>query len=95
MITVTSKSPFTGKYNSIRLDIPNEEFYSWCDKPRGFRPPIQDAFPQLSADEREFIISGVAPGEWDTFMGSDDDEWVQMMNDDESLDDWTDDDLEG
>ena len=27
---------------------------------------IQDAFPHLSADDREFIISGVTSEEWDT-----------------------------
>lgn len=26
---------------------------------------IQDAFPTLSADEREFLLTGITPEEWD------------------------------
>ena len=29
----------------------------------------QDAFPQLSADEREFYISGTTPEEWNNMFG--------------------------
>jgi hypothetical protein len=32
----------------------------------------QDAFPYLSADEREFIISGTSPEGWKKLYGSDD-----------------------
>lgn len=31
---------------------------------------IQDAFPFLSADEREFLISGILPDEWERLFGS-------------------------
>lgn len=27
---------------------------------------IQDAFPGLSADDREFLMSGIGPGAWET-----------------------------
>jgi hypothetical protein len=33
---------------------------------------IQDAFPHLNADDREFILSGITPEEWDEHMGEDD-----------------------
>lgn len=42
---------------------------------------IQDAFPFLSASEREFLISGIPPDEWDRLFAhekydtEDDDEW--------------------
>jgi len=26
---------------------------------------IQDFFPELTSDEREFLMTGVTPGEWD------------------------------
>lgn len=29
---------------------------------------IQEAFPELSPDEREFIMTGITPEEWDCFM---------------------------
>lgn len=30
---------------------------------------IQDAFPMLSADDREYIKTGITPEEWDDCMG--------------------------
>ena len=33
---------------------------------------VQNAFPNLSAEEREFIITGTTPEEWDYEFGDDD-----------------------
>ena len=30
---------------------------------------IQDAFPMLNADEREFLMTGITPEEWDDLFG--------------------------
>ena len=30
---------------------------------------IQDAFPNLSPDEREFLMTGITPQEWDELFG--------------------------
>ena len=35
---------------------------------------IQDAFPQLNADEREFIKSGITASEWEDAFAEDDEE---------------------
>lgn len=33
-------------------------------------PPFaQDAFPDLDADHREFLMTGITPEEWDAAMG--------------------------
>lgn len=32
---------------------------------------IQDAFPYLSPDDREFLKSGITPEEWDYFLSED------------------------
>ena len=37
----------------------------WLQMDRPVRPLIQRAFPDLSADDREFILTGVSPEEWD------------------------------
>tara|TARA_R100000935_G_C2826061_1_gene162352 strand:+ start:1169 stop:1360 length:192 start_codon:yes stop_codon:yes gene_type:complete len=29
---------------------------------------VQNAMPELSADEREFIMTGITPTEWDEFF---------------------------
>lgn len=34
----------------------------------------QDAFPYLSANEREMLISGICPDCWDKMFGGDDEE---------------------
>lgn len=33
---------------------------------------IQEAFPDLSEGQREFIKTGITSAEWDKYMGSDD-----------------------
>jgi hypothetical protein len=37
--------------------------------PRGARPLVQDAFPNCTADEREFILSGIPPEKWERYLG--------------------------
>lgn len=35
---------------------------------------IQDAMPNLSEDDREFIMTGITPDEWDNLFSGDGDE---------------------
>lgn len=35
---------------------------------------IQDAFPELSESQREFILSGATDAEWDEYFGEPEDE---------------------
>jgi hypothetical protein len=30
---------------------------------------VQDAFPELNADQREFLLTGILPDEWDALFG--------------------------
>ncbi len=39
----------------------------WHDYLKG--KTIQDAFPYLSADDREFLLTGITPEEWDAIFG--------------------------
>ena len=72
MITITRKSPFTGKVNAMELDLSpeqfNEQYEAWQSGVL-----IQNAFPTLDAGEREFIKTGITPAEWDSLFGSDED----------------------
>jgi hypothetical protein len=34
---------------------------------------IQKAFPDLSADEREMLMTGITPGEWEYTFGKEED----------------------
>lgn len=35
---------------------------------------VQQAFPHISAEEREFIKTGITPEEWDDMFGEEDDD---------------------
>ncbi len=62
---ITKRSPLTGEENTLDLDI---DMYDWQKWLRGGEL-IQNSFPYLSADEREFLLTGLLPGEWEKFLG--------------------------
>ena len=63
---ITRKSEFTGKIHHKELNVTNAQIDAWK---RG--QVIQDAMPQLDADDYEFIKSGITPEEWDAAWGGD------------------------
>lgn len=63
---ITKVNPFDGTSTTIDMPITEEQYASWR---KGML--VQNAFPQLNADEREFLISGIPPGKWDEYMGND------------------------
>jgi len=57
-------SMLSGEVNEMDLDITPEQLESY----ELFGVLLQDAFPNLSPAEREFIKTGITPEEWyDTF----------------------------
>lgn len=58
---ITRRSPFSGKENT--MDIPQLTLFELQNYETG-RAPIQVALRHLSADEREFIMTGITPEEW-------------------------------
>ena len=63
MKTITRKSMISGEINSMELDVTQAQLDLWQGGEL-----IQDVFPHLNADEREFIKTGITPQEWsDTF----------------------------
>ena len=70
MLEVTKKSIISGKTNTMELDITQEDLDRY-EQVSGLL--VQAVFPQLSSSEREFLISGITPTEWnDTFGGEED-----------------------
>lgn len=56
------------------MDFPAElenKIRKWLEIPRQVRPYCQDHFPELNADQREFLISGTTPEEWERLFGGD------------------------
>ena len=58
------KSLFSGKMNTMDLDITAEQKLKWEGGAL-----IQDVMPQLNAVEREFLISGMTDEEWTECWG--------------------------
>lgn len=50
------------------LDITQEQLDAWNNGTQ----LIQEAFPHLNADEREFILTGITTPEWDEAFGDED-----------------------
>ena len=59
MMLITKQSVMTGEKNTMLLPVTNEQIERWQNGEL-----IQNVFPHLSPSEREFLISGVTPEEW-------------------------------
>ena len=57
-------SGLTGIEHELDIDVEPEQLAAWEG---GML--IQEAMPHLSADDREFIMTGVTPKEWDEQFG--------------------------
>lgn len=62
---ITRTSPFSGKENTLEIAVTQEQIDSWRNGEL-----IQNAMPNLSADEREFIKTGITSEEWEELFGS-------------------------
>lgn len=66
---VRRTSQISGKVHEMELSITHEQVIDFqCGA------LVQDAFPNLTPAEREFILTGITPEEWDDVFGNDDDE---------------------
>lgn len=73
---VTRTSPVSGEINQREIDITPEQLLAYQNGELGH---IQNAFPRLSAEDREFILTGTTPEEWDEmFPDEDEDDHDEM-----------------
>jgi hypothetical protein len=61
---IKRRSPLTGEYNERDLPVTSAQLESWLGGAL-----IQDAMPELSADDREYIVTGFMPGEFEAMFG--------------------------
>ena len=66
MIQVTRQSVITKKMNTMELPI-KQEHLDIYDTVGDIL--VQDAFPNLDKEQREFLISGITPQEWNKYIG--------------------------
>jgi hypothetical protein len=64
---VIQTSLLTGNINSMDLPITAERLFAW----RNGKELIQDAFPDLTTEQREFLLTGSTPAEWNDIFGPD------------------------
>lgn len=67
MITIEKKSVFTGKVSTMSLPL-TEEQYQEGGRRHLNGELIQNCFPTLNADQREFLLTGATPEEWDSMF---------------------------
>lgn len=77
-VTIITRCPFCGRANEVEVN--EADYLDWQDGVL-----VQDAFPYLSADEREMLVSGICPTCWEsTFGGAEDEDEYE----DEEPSDW-------
>ena len=80
---ITKKSIISGVTTSREIDILPEDLKRW----EAGCVLIQSFFPHLSADDREFLMSGITPEEWEEHFSEEDeypdqdhyDEWDEAI----------------
>ena len=82
-VCVITRCPFCGRGNEVEVN--EADYWDWDDGEL-----VQVAFPYLSAEEREMLISGICPTCWNkTFGGGDEEEETDEdwgYNEDEGFD---------
>jgi len=66
---ITRTSMISGNTNTMELNVTQEQLTAWEN---GMN--IQQAMPDLSAEEREFVKTGMTPTEWNELFGEEEDE---------------------
>jgi hypothetical protein len=66
IMLVTKKSPISGKTHAIELPITQDQYQEWFLS--NDRRMIQEVFPDLSDEQREFLLTGITPEEWAKFI---------------------------
>ena len=69
-VLVQKKSMVSGRVNSMLLPTTQGKIEYWIESGK----LIQDVMPDLNDNQREFLMSGITPREWDAMCGDEDEE---------------------
>lgn len=61
---VTKQSPISKTYHVVTMSLTDEQYSNWLGGEL-----IQNALPHLTAEEREFLMTGITPDEWNEAFG--------------------------
>ena len=57
---IAKTSSLTSRTHEMEIDVSDKQIALWMEGAL-----IQDVMPNLSPDEREFIMTGITPADWD------------------------------
>ena len=57
---IAKTSSLSSRTHEMEIDVSDKQIALWMEGAL-----IQDVMPNLSPDEREFIMTGITPAEWD------------------------------
>ena len=57
---IAKTSSLTSRTHEMEIDVSDKQIALWLEGAL-----IQDVMPNLTPDEREFIMTGITPAEWD------------------------------
>ena len=81
---ITRYCPITNKENTLDLDVTFEQLHQWEIEGK----LIQEVMPNLSDDEREFLISGLMPETFDEVTYVEDEDIPPYEWDKDDLNEW-------
>ena len=64
---IAKTSSLSSKTNEMEIDVSDKQITLWMEGAL-----IQDVMPNLTPEEREFLMTGITPAEWDATFGDDD-----------------------
>jgi len=62
---VTAVSRISKETNTRRMKFSKQQLHAWANG----EDLVQNCFPQLSPEDREFLMTGITPEEWDSMFG--------------------------
>ena len=68
--TIIRMSPRTKKFNKATMRLTEDQYYRWARD----RTLIQDAMSHLDKEEREFILTGYTPADWEAIFPPEEDD---------------------
>jgi hypothetical protein len=63
---ITKMSQLSGVNHTLDININQDQLDALATNKK---PHIQDVLPDLSADEREFLMTGITAAEWNALFG--------------------------
>ncbi len=66
---ITRRSPITGLTNVMEIPVTEQQIVAWQTGTL-----IQQAMPNLTPDQREFLMTGMTPEDWEEHVGAEDEE---------------------